>query len=79
MEEKRAHALEFDIRKDPYNYMSKLIFSRWKPFILRAMDFDQDNLTHFAQFTKQLPISQGAGPEPAGDGGGRTDLPHRGA
>ena len=57
MEEKRAHALEFDIRKDPYNYMSKLIFSRWKPFILRAMDFDQDNLTHFAQFTKQLPIS----------------------
>lgn len=57
MEENRQEALEFDIRKDPYNYMSKLVFGRWKPFILRAMDFDVGNLTHFAQFTKQLPIS----------------------
>ena len=55
-EEKQG--LEFDRRKDPYNYMSRLIFSRWKPFILRAMDFDEDNLTHFSQFTKQLPITQ---------------------
>ncbi len=51
-------ALEFDIRKDPYNFMSRLVFSRWKPFILRAMDFDEGNLTHFSRFTKQLPISQ---------------------
>ena len=58
MVQEEKQELEFDIRKDPYNYMSRLIFSRWKPFILRAMDFDVDNLTHFSQFTKQLPISQ---------------------
>lgn len=58
MEEKQYEEMELDIRKDPYNYMNRLVFSRWKPFILRAMDFDEDNLTHFAQFTKQLPISQ---------------------
>lgn len=58
MAQEEKQELEFDIRKDPYNYMSRLIFSRWKPFILRAMDFDVDNLTHFSQFTKQLPISQ---------------------
>ena len=57
MDRPHPEALEFDIRKDPYNFMSRLIFSRWKPFILRAMDFDEGNLTHFAQFTKQLPIS----------------------
>ena len=58
MVQEEKQGLEFDIRKDPYNYMSRLIFSRWKPFILRAMDFDVANLTHFSKFTKQLPISQ---------------------
>ena len=57
MDRRPTGSLEFDIRKDPYNFMSRLVFSRWKPYILRAMDFDEDNLTHFAQFTKQLPIS----------------------
>lgn len=56
--DQKDDALEFDIRKDPYNFMNRLVFGRWKPFILRAMDFDEGNLTHFARFTKQLPISQ---------------------
>ena len=57
MEENGREIPEFDIRKDPYYYMSKLIFGRWKPFILRAMDFDEGKLTRFARFTKQLAIS----------------------
>lgn len=46
----------FDVRQDPYNYAMHVIFTRWKPFILRAMDVDGE--THFARFTKQLPITQ---------------------
>lgn len=57
MNDGRREELELDIRKDPYNYMNRLIFSRWKPFILRAMDFDEGKLTHFSRFTKQIPIS----------------------
>ena len=48
----------FDIAKDPYNYVMRVVFCRWKPFILRAMDFDEGKLTHFSRFTKQLPITQ---------------------
>lgn len=50
--------LIFDITKDPYNHMMKVVFCRWKPFILRAMNFDEGELTHFSRFTKQLPITQ---------------------
>ncbi len=50
--------LIFDIQQDPYNYVMRTVFCRWKPFILRAMDFDEGNLTHFSRFTKQLPITQ---------------------
>ena len=48
--------LEFDIRKDPYNHMMHLLFSRWKPFILMAMIFDEGK-TNFSDFAAQLPIS----------------------
>lgn len=48
----------FDINQDPYNHMARVVFSRWKPFILEAMTFDDGNVTHFARFTKQIPISQ---------------------
>ena len=58
VEKESPEKMDFDIRKDPYNHMNKLIFNRWKPFILRAMGFDEENLTHFSRFTKQLPISQ---------------------
>lgn len=50
--------LIFDISQDPYNHMMRVVFCRWKPFILRAMDFDEGKLTHFSRFTKQLPITQ---------------------
>lgn len=46
----------FDIAQDPYNHMIRLVFSRWKPFILRAIAIDDG--TYFSRFFKQLPISQ---------------------
>lgn len=46
----------FDISRDPYNYVMKVVFGRWKPFILQAID--TDNVTNFARFSKQLPITQ---------------------
>jgi len=58
MTEEHEFEFEFDIRQDPYNHMMKIIFSRWKPFILRAIDFDGDNPTYFSRFFKQLPITQ---------------------
>ena len=45
--------LIFDIEKDPYNYAMRVVFCRWKPFILRAMHSDEGELTHFSRFTKQ--------------------------
>lgn len=62
--EEREHTREtaipteevFDITCDPYNHMMKLVFSRWKPFILRAIAVDDG--TYFSRFFKQLPISQ---------------------
>ena len=55
---KSDEELYFDIQQDPYNYVMRVVFCRWKPFILRAMDFDEGKLTHFSRFTKQLPITQ---------------------
>lgn len=49
--------LELDIRKDPYNHMMRILFSRWKPFILMAMIFD-DGKTNFTDFVRQMPISR---------------------
>ena len=46
----------FDIQKDPYNHMMRVLFSRWKPFLLRAISID--NGTYFSRFFKQLPITQ---------------------
>jgi len=48
--------LAFDIEKDPYHHMSRMLFGRWKPFILMAMTFDQGK-TNFSDFAGQLPIS----------------------
>ena len=55
MDNKREEIV-FDINKDPYNYVMKVVFSRWKPFILQAMDTDE--VTNFSRFCKQLPITQ---------------------
>ena len=46
----------FDITMDPYNHMMRLVFSRWKPFLLRAIEKDEG--TYFSRFFKQLPITQ---------------------
>ena len=46
----------FDIQKDPYNHMMRVLFCRWKPFLLRAIAID--NGTYFSRFFKQLPITQ---------------------
>ena len=48
--------LDFDIEKDPYNHMARMLFGRWKPFILMAMIFDEGK-TNFSDFAGQLPIS----------------------
>ena len=47
---------EFDITRDPYNHMARMLFGRWKPFILMAMIFDNGK-TNFADFAAQMPIS----------------------
>ena len=54
MAEKQA---AFDIQKDPYNYFRRVVFGRWKPYLLHAMAFDGE-ATNFAKFTHQLPISE---------------------
>lgn len=41
----------FDISKDPYNHMMRVVFSRWKPFILRAIHICEVPLEN----TKQIP------------------------
>ena len=46
----------FDIHRDPYNHMSRMLFGRWKPFLLMAMAFDEGK-TNFSDFVRQLPIS----------------------
>jgi len=48
--------IAFDIRQDPYNHMMRILFCRWKPFILMAMEFDGGK-TNFSDFIYQMPIS----------------------
>ena len=52
-----AAPMQFDIQKDPYNHMMRILFSRWKPFILMAMIFDEGK-TNFSDFVRQIPISR---------------------
>ena len=54
--EPHQETLVYDIEKDPYNYVRQVVFSRWKPFILHALNTDQ--VTNFSRFCKQLPITQ---------------------
>ena len=46
----------YNIDQDPYNYVRRTVFGRWKPFLLHALDTDE--VTNFARFSKQLPITQ---------------------
>lgn len=45
-----------DIEKDPYNCVRRMVFGRWKPFIIQAMS--KDGVTNFSRFAKQLPITE---------------------
>lgn len=56
LDQERSASPVFDIQKDPYNHMIRVIFSRWKPFLLRAIAIDDG--TYFSRFFKQLPITQ---------------------
>ena len=51
-----THEMVFDVNKDPYNHMARILFGRWKPFLLMAMVFDE-GMSNFSDFIKQLPIS----------------------
>lgn len=53
MEEKK---LVFRITSDPYSFAMRTFFSKWKPFLLTAMDFDGS--TRFCDFCSHLPISE---------------------
>ena len=46
--ETEQKGLVFDIKRDPYNYVMRVVFCRWKPFILQAMDTDE--VTNFSRF-----------------------------
>lgn len=41
---------------DPYNFAMKVFCTRWKPFLIKAISFDE--ATRFNRFLKQLPISE---------------------
>lgn len=51
-----AEVTDPSVYDDPYSHMMRLIFNRWKPFLLRAIYVDKG--TYFSQFLKQLPITQ---------------------
>lgn len=51
-----AEVTDPNVYDDPYSHMMRLIFNRWKPFLLRAIYVD--NGTYFSKFLKQLPITQ---------------------
>lgn len=74
--DKHQEDMVFDIEKDPYNYVMRVVFGRWKPFILQAMN--TDTATNFSRFCKQLPITQKVlNTKSQSTGTGRTCLPLR--
>lgn len=46
----------YSFEHDPYNYVTKVLCSKWKMFILQGIA--TDGATRFSRFTKQLPISE---------------------
>lgn len=44
------------IVNDPYTFAKKVIFAKWKPFLLNAIYVD--GVTRFSRFAKMLPISE---------------------
>ncbi len=48
----------FDLENDPYHHMIKIVCNKWKPVLIRAIDFEEGNYSRFSRFTKQLPITE---------------------
>ena len=57
MEEEEKTAQVGSVEHDPYNFVMKVFCTRWKPYLLKAIEFD-DDCTRFSKFTKQLPITE---------------------
>ena len=47
----------FPFGEDCYDYCRRVFFSRWKPRLIHAIQFDND-CTRFSRFTRQLPITE---------------------
>lgn len=47
----------FPFGEDCYDYCRRVFFSRWKPRLIHAIQFDND-CTRFSRFARQLPISE---------------------
>ncbi|GAU75603.1 helix-turn-helix domain-containing protein [Fusibacter sp. 3D3] len=50
--------LFFCVAKDPYNHIMHIMCNRWKPYLIRAMDFEDEEGMRFSTFKKRLPISE---------------------
>lgn len=50
------HTPDISFEKDPYHHARRVFFTKWKPYVLRALDFDRS--TRFGKFKKQLPITE---------------------
>ncbi len=50
--------LFFTIENDPYQHIIKLMCNRWKPYIIKAFEFEAEHYCRFSTFTKQLPITE---------------------
>lgn len=67
---------EFNIKQDPYNYMLRVLFNRWKPYIIRAISFDQDagqTDVLFSFFQAAAHHTEGTQSESEGAGAGWPD------
>ena len=56
MEDQKIDKKMTDINKDPYRYAIKVVFCKWKPHILKGMDFD--GATRFNSFSRRLGITE---------------------
>ena len=48
---------DLNISQDPYYHMIRMVFTRWKPFLLHAFTFEPSETIYFSHFLKQLPVS----------------------
>jgi DNA-binding HxlR family transcriptional regulator len=56
MNEKKT--MHFSIENDPYQHIIRVMCNRWKPYLIRALEFEAEKYSRFSTFTKQLPITK---------------------